>query len=96
MEATLPAVAEHTIGLMVSVVRKLVLQFESTRSGDWYGNIGLEEWSRPYEITGKTVGIVGMGHIGRQVARRLQGWDCRVVYYDPVDPPAGLVETTEP
>ena len=86
-----PAVAEHTIGLMVSVVRKLVLQFESTRSGDWYGNIGLEEWSRPYEITGKTVGIVGMGHIGRQVARRLQGWDCGVVYYDPVDPPAGLV-----
>ena len=87
-----PAVAEHTIGLMVSVVRKLVLQFESTRSGDWYGTIGREEWTRPYEIAGKTVGIVGMGHIGRQVARRLQGWDCSIVYYDPIDPPAQLVE----
>ena len=87
-----PAVAEHTIGLMVSVVRKLVLQFESTRSGDWYGTIGREEWTRPYEIAGKTVGIVGMGHIGRQVARRLQGWDCSIVYYDPIDPPADLVE----
>ena len=87
-----PAVAEHTIGLMVSVVRKLVLQFESTRSGDWYGAIGQEEWTRPYEIAGKTVGIVGMGHIGRQVARRLQGWDCSIVYYDPIEPPADLVE----
>ncbi len=87
-----PAVAEHTIGLMVSVVRKLVLQFESTRSGDWFGAIGQEEWTRPYEIAGKTVGIVGMGHIGRQVARRLQGWDCSIVYYDPIDPPADLVE----
>ena len=87
-----PAVAEHTIGLMVSVVRKLVLQFESTRSGDWFGAIGQEEWTRPYEIAGKTVGIVGMGHIGRQVARRLQGWDCSIVYYDPIDPPAQLVE----
>ena len=87
-----PAVAEHTIGLMVSVVRKLVLQFESTRSGDWYGTIGRDEWTRPYEIAGKTVGIVGMGHIGRQVARRLQGWDCSIVYYDPIEPPAELVE----
>ena len=87
-----PAVADHTIGLMVSVVRKLVLQFESTRSGDWYGTIGREEWTRPYEIAGKTVGIVGMGHIGRQVARRLQGWDCSIVYYDPINPPAQLVE----
>ena len=87
-----PAVAEHTIGLMISVVRKLVLQFESTRSGDWYGTIGRDEWTRPYEIAGKTVGIVGMGHIGRQVARRLQGWDCGIVYYDPIDPPAELVE----
>ena len=87
-----PAVAEHTIGLMVSVVRKLVLQFEATRSGDWYGTIGREEWTRPYEIAGKTVGIVGMGHIGRQVARRLQGWDCSIVYYDPIEPPADLVE----
>ena len=91
-----PAVAEHTIGLMVSVVRKLVLQFESTRSGDWFGAIGQEEWTRPYEIAGKTVGIVGMivgmGHIGRQVARRLQGWDCSIVYYDPIEPPADLVE----
>ena len=87
-----PAVAEHTIGLMVSVVRKLVLQFEATRSGDWYGTIGREEWTRPYEIAGKTVGIVGMGHIGRQVARRLQGWDCSIVCYDPINPPAQLVE----
>ena len=87
-----PAVAEHTVGLMVSVVRKLVLQFESTRSGDWYGTIGRDEWTRPYEIADKTVGIVGMGHIGRQVARRLQGWDCSIVYHDPIEPPAELVE----
>ena len=32
------------------------------------------------------------GHIGRQVARRLQGWDCSIVYYDPIEPPAELVE----
>ena len=35
-----------------------------------------------YQIAGKTVGLVGFGNIGRKVAQRLRGFDCRVVYYD--------------
>ena len=35
-----------------------------------------------YQIAGKTVGLVGFGNIGRKVAQRLRGFECRVVYYD--------------
>ncbi len=79
------AVAEHAIALMISVYRKLRLQFESVRAREWAGDIR-EAWrGQVHELTGKTVGIVGLGHIGQAVARRLRGWECELVYYDVVD-----------
>ena len=79
------AVAEHAIALMISVYRKLQLQFESVQAREWAGDIR-ERWrGQTHEFTGKTVGIVGLGHIGRAVARRLRGWECDLVYYDVVD-----------
>ena len=79
------AVAEHAIGLIISVYRKLRLQFESARAREWAGDIR-EAWrGQVHELTGKTVGIVGLGHIGQAVARRLRGWECDLVYYDVVD-----------
>lgn len=77
------AVAEHTISLMVSVYRKLALQFESVSKGDWMGEIRQTWGPKAHEIAGKTVGVVGFGHIGSKVARRLMGWECSVIFHDP-------------
>ena len=78
------AVAEHTITLLVSVFRKMQLQYNSVQSGEWMGSIRTDWFSQAYEIAGKTVGIVGLGRIGSRVARRLQGWECEIIYYDEV------------
>ena len=86
------AVAEHTITLMVSVYRKMHLQFQAVKNRQWAGDIR-EKWlSQAYELTDKTVGIVGLGRIGQRVARRLQGWDCRLIYHDVAKFPPGLEE----
>lgn len=77
------SVSEHAISLMLSVYRKLMDSWENTRDGGWRS--GLESMPFRSEINGKTVGIVGFGNIGRQVARRLQGWDVRLLYHDIVE-----------
>ena len=86
------AVAEHTVMLIVAVHRKLRLQFEKVRAGEWSGTLRRDWQSQAYEIDGQTVGIIGMGFIGREVVRRLQGWGCSIVYFDTVHPPAELVD----
>jgi phosphoglycerate dehydrogenase-like enzyme len=86
------AVAEHTITLMVSVYRKLHLQIQAVKDRQWAGDIR-DKWQfQSYELTDKTVGIVGFGRIGQRVARRLQGWDCRLIYHDVAKFPPGLEE----
>ena len=85
-------VAEHTVALMVAAYRKLALQFEAARAGKWFGSV-IEDWaSQSHEIAGKTVGLLGTGFIGLEVARRLQGWGCSIIYYDMVHPPAEVVD----
>ncbi len=76
------AVAEHTITLMVSVYRKLHLQLQSVKDRKWMGDLRTTWFEQTYELTDKTVGIIGLGRIGQRVARRLQGWDCNLVYHD--------------
>ena len=77
------AVAEHTIALMLSVYRKLHLLFPSVRAGNWGRDILRGDVPyQAHELSGKTVGIVGLGYIGKEVARRLQGWKCELLYYD--------------
>lgn len=80
------AVAEHTIALMVSVYRKLQLQFQSVQDGNWMGEIRPTWFSQAHELTGKTVGIIGLGRIGSRVAQRLQGWECDLIYDDIIVP----------
>ena len=84
------AVAEHTIALMVSTYRKLQLQFQSVKAREWAGNTRAAWFSQAHELTGKTVGIIGLGRIGQQVAKRLQGWDCDLIYTDFVDIPSEI------
>ena len=86
------AVAEHTITLMVSVYRKMHLQFQAVKNRQWAGDMRAKWFSQSYELTNKTVGIIGLGRIGQRVARRLQGWDCRLIYHDVVRFPPALEE----
>ena len=71
------SVAELTIGLMLAVARNIPLANEATKGGDWPRLRGIS-------LEGKVVGLVGFGAIGKQVARRLHGFDCQIVAYDPV------------
>ena len=86
------AVAEHTIALMVAVYRNLRAQFDATRKGVWAAGLAPRLWPGAFELAGKTVGIVGAGNIGRKLAERLQGWECRLVYHDIVEVPPDLAE----
>ena len=86
------AVAEHTIALLVSTIRKMQLQLNAVKAGEWAADIRREWFSQANEIQGKTVGIVGLGRIGSRVARRLQGWECDIIYADVVDPEPGIEE----
>jgi phosphoglycerate dehydrogenase-like enzyme len=74
------AVAEHAVMLMLAVSKKLVYHHNNVAAGTWraadFAAI------RTYELQGKRLGIVGLGNIGKKVARRVQGFDMDVVYYD--------------
>ncbi len=87
------AVSEHTIALMVSVYRQMHQQFQAVKNRQWAGTIRQQWLAQAYELTDKTVGIVGLGRIGQRVARRLQGWDCHLIYHDPVRFPVDLEES---
>ena len=78
------AVADHAVMLMLAVYKRLVDSDTATRVGLWNASIsGLNT----FEMANKLVGIVGFGNIGRQVAKRVRGFDARVQYYDPFPPP---------
>jgi phosphoglycerate dehydrogenase-like enzyme len=76
------AVAEHAIMLMLAVYRKLIEFHRNVVAGRWHS--GIARAVDIYEIDGKTAGLVGFGNIGEQVARRLRGFNARVIYYDSV------------
>ena len=77
------SVSEQTIALMISIGRNLMAQWDSTtRQRQWRGSLYQTDLS---EITDKTVGLVGLGRIGQQVAKRLTGFDTRTIYYDVID-----------
>ena len=79
------AVSEHSIALMISIGRNLMLQWNSTtKERQWRGALYQSDLS---ELTDKTVGIVGLGRIGKNVAKRLTGFDTHTIYYDIVDIP---------
>lgn len=71
------AVAELTIGMMISLARRIPQGDRFVRDGKWLkGNLGLFS-----ELTGKTVGILGLGRIGKEIATRAQAMKMRVVYH---------------
>ncbi|TZE82780.1 2-hydroxyacid dehydrogenase [Calorimonas adulescens] len=69
------AVAELTFALMLILSRKLLLNIEDARNGRWGKMMGVD-------LSGKTIGIAGMGEIGREVARRANAFNMNIIYYN--------------
>lgn len=71
------AVAEHTLGMLLSLFNKLNKADREVRHGKWD-----REGNRGLELDGKTIGILGYGHMGKAFAKKLQGFDVDVICYD--------------
>jgi phosphoglycerate dehydrogenase-like enzyme len=83
------AVAEHTILLILAVYRQLVASHESVTSGRWMKGVSM---STLFELDRKTVGIVGLGNIGRCVAERVRPFGAKVIYTDVAQLPSDVEE----
>ncbi len=70
------SVAELALGLMLALARQIPEAVDAVHQGKWprYSGVSLE---------GKTIGILGLGAIGKQLARRLTGFDCKILAFDP-------------
>jgi len=77
------AVAELTLGLMLALLRKIPAAHNMVSSGKWVDPTDAYFHMRGSELWRKTVGIIGFGAIGQQVAKRLRAFDSTVLAYDP-------------
>ena len=73
------AVADQAVLLMLAIYKQLLASDNSTREGRWAEPI---TGQNTFEMADKKVGILGIGNIGRQVAKRVQGFDAKVQYFD--------------
>lgn len=71
------AVAEHALGMILSLFNKLNQADAEIRKGQWN-----RESNRGYELDGKTVGIIGYGNMGKAFAKKLRGFDVKVICHD--------------
>ncbi len=76
------ATAEHTLSLVLSVLRRIPETHAALQRGEWLGNYYEYERSG-LELEGATAGLIGYGAIGSRVARMLRGFGCHVLVYDP-------------
>ncbi len=72
------ATAEHTMALLLSLIRKLPSAFEAVKHDEWRRDI-----YRGHELNGKTLGIVGCGRLGSMVAHYAQAFNMNILVYDP-------------
>src|SRR5947209_7110981 len=72
------AVAEHTLALMLALARHIARADESLRAGKWD-----KKSLQGTELQGKVLGIVGLGRVGTELARRARGLNMQVVAFDP-------------
>jgi D-3-phosphoglycerate dehydrogenase len=76
-EGNMDAVGEHAIGLLLALMNNFLVADGEIRNGVWK-----REANRGYELKGKTVGIIGYGHMGKSFATKLLGFDVDVIAYD--------------
>lgn len=82
------AVAELTFLLILALSRHLILHDRWVRAGEWKRASGVE-------LIGSTLGIIGLGRIGREVATRARAFGMRIVFTDPAPPPEDQVRALE-
>ena len=71
------AVGEHCLGMLLSLFNKLNKADREVRNGQW-----LREENRGVELDGKTVGLIGYGNMGQSFAKKLRGFDVKILCYD--------------
>lgn len=71
------AVAEHAMGMVLALSNNLLRADREVRKFQWN-----REKNRGWELRGKTVGIIGFGHTGSQMAKKLSSWELKVLSYD--------------
>jgi D-3-phosphoglycerate dehydrogenase len=76
-EGNRDAVGEHALGMLLMLLNNLRKADAEVRQNIW-----LRGENRGYEITGKTVGIIGYGQMGSSFAQKLKGFDCNILAYD--------------
>ncbi len=76
-EGNRDAVAEHAIGMLLTLIRNIIKSNNEIKNSQW-----LREENRGYELKGKTLGIIGYGNTGRALAKKLSGFEMRVIAYD--------------
>lgn len=76
-EGNSDAVGEHAIGMLLSLMNNFNRADAEIRAGSWK-----REANRGYELKGKTVGIIGYGHMGKSFARKISGFEVNVIAYD--------------
>ena len=71
------AVAEQTLGMILSTLSNTFKSFQEVKKGIWdrSGNYGVE-------LDSLTIGIIGYGNVGKQLAKKLRGFDCKILAYD--------------
>jgi D-3-phosphoglycerate dehydrogenase len=84
----LDEVADHTLGLILAATRQLAANSRVVREGGWKLGAPL---GRMGSLRDRTVGIIGFGKIGREVAARLKPFRCRLLAHDPFIPPDAAV-----
>ena len=76
-EGNRDAVGEHMIGMLLSLMNNLNRSDRQVRAGQW-----LREANRGYELKDRTIGLIGYGHNGTAMAKKLSGFDVEVLAYD--------------
>jgi len=71
------AVGEHALAMLLSLFNKINAADAQIRAGHWN-----REANRGYELDGKTVGLIGYGNMGKSFAKKLRGFDVKVLCYD--------------
>jgi len=89
-EGNRDAVGEHALGMLLMLLNNLKKADEEVRKNIW-----IRAANRGYEISGKTVGIIGYGNMGKSFANKLKGFDSKILAYDKYNPVKGNEFVTE-
>ncbi len=76
-EGNANAVGEHALGMLLSIMNHLNRADKMVRNGKW-----IREGNRGFELEQKTIGIIGYGNMGKSFAKKLRGFDVKVICYD--------------